>query len=132
MSSESYHESLELLSSSTQDFHRAVTSLIEELDAIDWYNQRAEACTNTELRAILMHNRDEEVEHAMMALEWLRRNHEIFRINIERYIGTEAPITEIEDTAENGSKPARERVSRFVSERPKSSPLGIGKISKVK
>ena len=73
MSSESLHENPEALGAEVIDTHRAIVSLMEELEAVDWYNQRAKATTNPELRAILEHNRDEEKEHAAMTLEWLRR-----------------------------------------------------------
>lgn len=73
MASEGYHEPIEKLSLQTMDMHRAITSLMEELEAIDWYNQRVDACTDPELKAILEHNRDEEKEHAVMVLEWIRR-----------------------------------------------------------
>jgi hypothetical protein len=72
MSSESYHEPSELLSEETKNLHRAIVSLKEELEAADWYQQRAEACSDGELRAVLVHNKNEEIEHAMMILEWLR------------------------------------------------------------
>jgi uncharacterized protein len=74
MASEGYHEPLEKLSAATMDMHRAITSLMEELEAVDWYNQRADACTDPELKRILEHNRDEEKEHAAMVLEWIRRH----------------------------------------------------------
>ena len=74
MASEGYHEAIEKLSNATQDMHRAITSLMEELEAVDWYNQRVDACTDTELKTILAHNRDEEKEHAAMLLEWIRRH----------------------------------------------------------
>ncbi len=73
MSSEAYHEPIDKLSAATKDMHRAIVSLMEELEAVDWYNQRADACTDPELKAILEHNRDEEKEHAVMVLEWMRR-----------------------------------------------------------
>ena len=73
MSSVGYHEPSEELSDETRDMHRAIVSLMEELEAVDWYNQRADACKDTDLRAILEHNRDEEKEHASMVLEWIRR-----------------------------------------------------------
>jgi len=78
MSHEGYHEPVEKLSSATQDFHRAVVSLIEELEAVDWYNQRVDACIDPELKRVLAHNRDEEIEHAAMTLEWIRRNNSKF------------------------------------------------------
>ncbi|WP_136417359.1 encapsulin-associated ferritin-like protein [Herbaspirillum sp. ST 5-3] len=73
MANEGYHESLEKLSPQTMDMHRAITSLMEELEAVDWYNQRVDAATDPELKRILEHNRDEEKEHAAMVLEWIRR-----------------------------------------------------------
>jgi len=73
MASEGYHEPLERLSVETLDMHRAILSLMEELEAVDWYNQRVDAATDPELKRILAHNRDEEKEHASMVLEWIRR-----------------------------------------------------------
>jgi uncharacterized protein len=73
MSNEGYHEPVNKLSDATMDMHRAITSLMEELEAVDWYNQRIDACADQELRSILEHNRDEEKEHAAMMLEWIRR-----------------------------------------------------------
>lgn len=73
MANEGYHEALDKLSSTTMDMHRAITSLMEELEAVDWYNQRVDAATDPELKRILEHNRDEEKEHAAMVLEWIRR-----------------------------------------------------------
>ena len=73
MANEGYHESIEELSDETRDMHRAIVSLMEELEAIDWYNQRVDACKDAELASILAHNRDEEKEHAAMVLEWIRR-----------------------------------------------------------
>ncbi|MGQ7248154.1 encapsulin-associated ferritin-like protein [Halomonas sp. V046] len=71
--SEGYHEPVDELTTETRDYHRAMVSLMEELEAVDWYNQRVDACKDDELRKILEHNRDEEKEHAAMTLEWLRR-----------------------------------------------------------
>jgi len=68
MANEGYHEPIEELSDKTRDMHRAITSLMEELEAVDWYNQRVDACKDEELKAILIHNRDEEKEHAAMFL----------------------------------------------------------------
>ena len=73
MANEGYHEPIGDLSDETKDMHRAITSLMEELEAVDWYNQRVDACKDDELRTILAHNRDEEKEHAAMVLEWIRR-----------------------------------------------------------
>ena len=89
-----YHEPVEDMSDHTRDMHRAIVSLMEELEAIDWYNQRVDACRDGELKAILAHNRDEEKEHAAMVLEWIRRQDDVldkelkdFRVylNEERY-----------------------------------------------
>jgi ferritin-like protein len=73
MANEGYHEAVEKLSAETMDMHRAITSLMEELEAVDWYNQRMDATSDPELKRILQHNRDEEKEHAVMVLEWIRR-----------------------------------------------------------
>jgi ferritin-like protein len=103
MSSDTYHESLELLSEDTKNTHRAIVSLMEELEAIDWYQQRAEACSDPELASVLTHNKDEEVEHAMMTLEWLRRKHPVFADNIATYIDSSGPILEVEEQMTGGS-----------------------------
>ncbi|MGC4063329.1 MAG: ferritin-like domain-containing protein [Polyangiaceae bacterium] len=103
MGSENYHEPIECLSVETKDLHRAITSLREELDAVDWYQQRAEACHDDELRAILLHNRNEEIEHASMVLEWIRRKSPVFAENLATYLHTSGPITEIEGNASDHS-----------------------------
>ncbi|HUX65165.1 ferritin-like domain-containing protein [Sulfuricella sp.] len=92
MSSVGYHEPVEELSTETRDMHRAIVSLMEELEAVDWYNQRADACKDTELKAILEHNRDEEKEHASMLLEWIRRKDPKFTKELKDYLFTEKPI----------------------------------------
>jgi hypothetical protein len=103
-SSDTYHESLDKLSSRTQDMHRALVSLQEELEAVDWYQQRADATEDAELKAILLHNMREEIEHASMVLEWLRRNHADFSQHLHTYLFQQKPILEIEevDRASNG------------------------------
>jgi len=106
MASNTYHEPLELTPEPTRDLHRAISSLMEELEAIDWYQQRAEATQDQELRAILEHNRDEETEHAMMLLEWLRRKSPTFDKNVRTYLLKEGPITELEAARENGVRAA--------------------------
>ena len=78
MAHEGFHEPLDKLSPATLDMQRAVQSLMEELEAVDWYNQRVDACTDPELKAILAHDRDEEKEHAAMVLEWIRRRDPAF------------------------------------------------------
>lgn len=92
MSSVGYHEPIEELSNQTRDMHRAIVSLMEELEAVDWYNQRADTCKDTELKAILEHNRDEEKEHASMVLEWIRRKDPRFSKELKDYLFTEKPI----------------------------------------
>jgi ferritin-like protein len=92
MSSVGYHEPIDELSDETRDMHRAIVSLMEELEAVDWYNQRADACKDAELKAILEHNRDEEKEHASMVLEWIRRKDPRFSKELKDYLFTEKPI----------------------------------------
>jgi ferritin-like protein len=92
MASEGYHEPLSELSDETRNMHRAIVSLMEELEAVDWYNQRANACKDPELKAILEHNRDEEKEHAAMTLEWIRRQDPVFDKELRDYLFTDKPI----------------------------------------
>jgi ferritin-like protein len=92
MSNEGYHEPLEDLSEETMDMHRAIVSLMEELEAVDWYNQRVDACKNKSLKAILAHNRDEEKEHAAMVLEWIRRQDPQMDKELKDYLFTDKPI----------------------------------------
>ena len=101
--SEGLHEPETLLSPETIDRHRALTSLQEELEAADWYDQRVDATTDSELAAILAHNRDEEKEHAMMLLEWLRRHDPVLDGHMRTYLFTEGPLTEIEAQSDGGS-----------------------------
>lgn len=93
MSSVGYHEPIEELSDETRDMHRAIVSLMEELEAVDWYNQRVDACKDEELKAILAHNRDEEKEHASMVLEWIRRRDSAFSTQLKNFLFTDKPIT---------------------------------------
>ena len=88
MASVGYHEEIKDLRDETRDMHRAIVSLMEELEAIDWYNQRADACRDQELKAILEHNRDEEKEHASMVLEWIRRKDPKFSDELKDYLFT--------------------------------------------
>jgi uncharacterized protein len=94
MSSVGYHEPVEELSDATRDMHRAIVSLMEELEAIDWYQQRVDACKDAELRSILAHNRDEEKEHAAMVLEWIRRRDPVLSKEMKDYLFTSKPITD--------------------------------------
>ena len=93
MSSVGYHEPIAELSDATRDMHRAIVSLMEELEAVDWYNQRADACRDPELRAILAHNRDEEKEHAAMVLEWIRRRDDVLSKELKEFLFSDKPIT---------------------------------------
>jgi ferritin-like protein len=92
MSSVGYHEPATELSEATRDMHRAIVSLMEELEAVDWYNQRADVARDAELRAILEHNRDEEKEHAAMLVEWIRRRDKVLAKELKDYLFTDAPI----------------------------------------
>ena len=100
MSSENLHVPREVLSQDGRLLHHAITSLIEELEAIDWYRQRADDTEDEQLRAILLHNMREEMEHAAMVLEWIRRRNSDFAGHLKTYLFTDAPITGIEKAAE--------------------------------
>ncbi|MBS3805351.1 MAG: hypothetical protein KGY54_12440 [Oleiphilaceae bacterium] len=95
--SESYHESEDLLSEHTKDMHRALVSVQEEFEAVDWYQQRADATNDEELKGLLIHNMQEEVEHACMVLEWLRRKSPDFDEQMRTYLFTDKPILEAEE-----------------------------------
>lgn len=102
MSSTEYHEPIEFLSQETQDMHRAIVSAIEELEAIDWYQQRADAVQDEHMKKILLHNKDEEIEHFLMTLEWIRRKMPKMDEEMRTYLFTEGPITELEAHATDG------------------------------
>ena len=93
MSSETLHEDPKALGPEIIDKHRAISSLMEELEAIDWYDQRVAAATDDDLKAVLAHNRDEEKEHAAMVLEWLRRRDPALDANLRKYLFSEEPLT---------------------------------------
>ncbi|MDY6842599.1 MAG: ferritin [Thermodesulfobacteriota bacterium] len=98
MGEKSYIESENILSKNTKNLNRAILSLIEELEAINWYQQRVDAVEDKSLKKILAHNRDEEKEHAAMILEWIRRNDETFAKELQEYLFTEErEITDIEE-----------------------------------
>lgn len=115
--STSYHEPVTELSGEARDMHRALTSLIEELEAVDWYQQRVDVTADEELKAILAHNLDEEIEHAAMALEWVRRRVPKFDEELQTYLFTTAPITEAEESEESEGAP----------QQTAAADLGIGK-----
>jgi ferritin-like protein len=122
MGSEGLHEDPARLRPETVDRHRAIVSIMEELEAVDWYDQRVDATGDPELAAVLAHNRDEEKEHAAMTIEWLRRNDPVFDRHLRTYLFTTGPITAIERQAEHGDTPEGD-------DRPAPGPadgLGIG------
>ena len=100
-----YHEPVETLSNAVRDIHRALISLKEEIEAIDWYNQRVDATKDAELKSILAHNRDEEKEHAAMVLEWIRRHDPAFDAHLRQYLFTTEPITERPEPSAEKSGP---------------------------
>jgi len=120
-SSMELHERQEDLSPETIDRHRATVSLLEELEAVDWYDQRAEAASDDALRDILLHNRNEEMEHAAMVLEWLRRHNPVMDQQLKTYLFTAGPITGVEAAAVGGGEEAGESD-------PKDGSLGIGSL----
>jgi ferritin-like protein len=91
------HEPIETLRPKTPDLHRAFVSVVEELQAIDWYSQRVDAAQDPELAAILRHNRDEEKEHASMLLEWIRRQDPVFERHLRTYLFQDGPIATREE-----------------------------------
>jgi uncharacterized protein len=115
MSSESLHEAPDKLSPATIDRHRATVSLMEELEAIDWYDQRIDATADDTLKAILRHNRDEEKEHAAMVLEWLRRQDPVLDEQLRTYLFKDGDVMTVEAEAEARS-----------SGNPNDGCLGIG------
>ncbi|MGE0258632.1 MAG: ferritin [Alphaproteobacteria bacterium] len=102
MSSEGLHVPREVLSQDGRLLHYAIVSLMEELEAIDWYRQRADDAEDDQLRAILLHNMREEMEHASMLIEWIRRRNSDFAGHLKTYLFTDAPITGIEKAVEQG------------------------------
>jgi ferritin-like protein len=101
-SSQSFHEDPDKLSDDVKDRHRAIVSIMEELEAVDWYDQRVQGATDQELAAILAHNRDEEKEHAVMTLEWLRRRDPKLDEVLRTYLFSEGSILEVEEKLQAG------------------------------
>lgn len=118
-SSTTLHEAPEVIGTEVIDRHRAIVSLMEELEAVDWYDQRAAACTDPDLREILEHNRDEEKEHACMVLEWLRRHDAVLDGHMRKFLFTEGSIAHREEAVKSGSAGG-----------PGSTSLGIGSLRK--
>ena len=125
MSSEAYHEPLDRLSPDTIDRHRAIQSIMEELEAVDWYDQRVDATSDPDLAAVLAHNRDEEKEHAAMTIEWLRRHDPVFDRHLRTYLFTEGSILEIEAAVEHGGDVAGGGAPPVGSD---AAGLGIGSL----
>ncbi|MCC5952171.1 MAG: ferritin [Acidimicrobiia bacterium] len=117
-SSGSLHESPDVLDAETVDRHRAIVSIMEEMEAVDWYDQRAEATHDPELAAVLRHNRDEEKEHAAMTLEWLRRHDDGWDHELRTYLFTEGPILDLEHADHDEG----------VGDRGADGSLGIGSL----
>ncbi|MDQ2677669.1 MAG: ferritin-like domain-containing protein [Actinomycetota bacterium] len=121
MSSEQLHEARDVLPADVVDRHRAITSIMEELEAVDWYDQRVAAATDAELADVLAHNRDEEKEHAAMTLEWLRRADPVLDQHLRTYLFTEGSIRGIEQDSEHGAEAEPETPASDGS-------LGIGSL----
>jgi ferritin-like protein len=117
MSNEEYHEPLDSLDEATRDMHRALASLMEELEAVDWYQQRVAATADEELKHILAHNRDEEKEHAAMVLEWLRRRDAQFDAQLRTCLFSDGDVTQLED-------------EKALPSGPSDGSLGIGSLRK--
>jgi uncharacterized protein len=122
-SSAGLHEPADSLSPELINRHRAIVSLMEELEAVDWYDQRVTATGDHSLAAVLAHNRDEEKEHAAMTLEWLRRHDRALDGHLRTYLFTELPVTEVEAAAEAAASGATPSVA--------AGSLGIGTLKGV-
>jgi uncharacterized protein len=105
MAGEALHEERNELGPEILDRHRAISTIMEELEAIDWYDQRVKASSDAELQAVLLHNRNEEKEHCSMVLEWLRRHDDEFNAHLRTYLFSQGPIREVGASAE-GTAPA--------------------------
>jgi len=129
MASEGYHEPVDVLGEEVVDRHRAIVSIMEELEAIDWYDQRVRATGDPTLAAVLAHNRDEEKEHAAMVIEWLRRRDEVFDAQLRTYLFTDVPITEVESAAEAGADdPPDDPPADPAGTETRGGSLGIGSL----
>jgi ferritin-like protein len=119
------------LSKAVLDSHRAIESLREELEAVDWYDQRAGATQDEALKALLIHNRDEEKEHAAMLLEWLRRRDPKINENLETYLNSKGPIHEVEAATKDAANDAGPAPATDPAEAPPATgdgSLGIGSL----
>lgn len=122
------HEPEELLAPETIDRHRALASIQEELEAVDWYAQRVDATSDADLAAVLAHNRDEEKEHAAMTLEWLRRHDPVLDRHLRTYLFTSGSILELEADAEDGGAGLTAGPAPAESPSDTSGSLGIGSL----
>jgi ferritin-like protein len=118
MAGESLHEDRDILGAEILDRHRAISTLMEELEAIDWYDQRIQASANEQLRAVLLHNRNDETEHASMLLEWLRRHDPALDQQMTKFLFTKGPIAPAGTASE----------ARAAAPKATSNSLGIGSL----
>ncbi len=114
-----YHEPINELSNESRNYIRALNSVKEEIEAVGWYHQRVDTSDNAQLSDIMAHNRDEEIEHACMTLEWLRRNMPAWDEAMRTYLFSQGDITELEEQETNGNS---------SSNSGQSSDLGINKL----
>lgn len=119
MANGEYHEPFDKLPQDAIEYHRMIKSIMEEMEAVDWYNQRASICTDEEAKAIMEHNRDEEIEHACMGLEWLRRNNPVWDEMLREFLFKEGSIIEAE-AGLGGDKEEETKTS--------DGSLGLGKL----
>ena len=126
MSSESLHEDAGKLGPDVIDQHRAIVSLMEELEAVDWYQQRVDAAQDEALREILRHNRDEEKEHAAMVLEWIRRHDAGFDVKLREYLFSEGSIVGREAVLEQ--QPAGGGASAAAADRTNGTATSVGSL----
>ena len=124
-----YHEPAEELTQEARNFSRALNSLKEEVEAVDWYHQRVVTCNDPELAEIMAHNRDEEIEHACMTIEWLRRNMPGWDAELRNYLFKEGSITGAEAQMHTGSGSGDETTPGSAGTKASDS-LGLGKLSK--
>ena len=109
MAHEGFHEDPKELSSFAKDYHRIIQSTMEELEAVDWYNQRAECATDPEAKAIMEHNRDEEIEHACMGIEWLRKNSKVWDEMLREFLFKDGDVVGNEHAMTDGEEEPKQK-----------------------
>jgi ferritin-like protein len=119
MASEALHVPEARLSKTARLLHYALSSLMEELEAVDWYRQRADDTEDDELKQVLLHNMREEMEHACMLIEWMRRNNKDFSGHIDTYLYSEGPLLEVEAKADGGGGGPKPKRASFTVGRMK-------------